>query len=66
MAAEMQICAPSGTTGEQQAGDASLAQRTPENTPLPGGGSWRWDPAADGGLGYWTENAGGETADTKE
>lgn len=26
--------------------------RTPENTPLPGGGSWSWDDVA----GAWVEN----------
>jgi len=25
--------------------------RTPENTPIPGGGSWRWDDSA----GQWVE-----------
>lgn len=31
---------------------------TPENTPLPGGGSWRWDDAVPG----WVPNAPHTTA----
>jgi len=31
---------------------AALPARTPENTPVPGGGSWRWDYAA----GAWVAN----------
>jgi len=30
---------------------------TPENTPVPGGGSWRWDIALPG----WVENLPAET-----
>lgn len=38
--------------------------RTPENTPLPGGGSWRWDDVA----GAWVENKpeAEQSAETKE
>ncbi len=33
-------------------GSAAEPVATPENTPLPGGGSWRWDDVAKG----WAEN----------
>lgn len=36
--------------------DAPL--RTPENTPVPGGGSWRWDAS----LTDWVENLPGNAA----
>jgi hypothetical protein len=26
--------------------DGPTPERTPENTPLPGGGSWKWDDAS--------------------
>lgn len=32
-------------TRTQSAAPPASATATPENTPLPGGGSWRWDSA---------------------
>ena len=40
-------------TAKQQPKPAAQPARTPENTPVPGGGSWRWDYAA----GAWVANA---------
>lgn len=45
-----------GTFGENIMVDAvnvaTAPLRTPDNTPLPGGGSWHWDDALPG----WVEN----------
>ena len=38
---------------EQPVGQMLTAIPTPENTPVPGGGSWKWDDALPG----WVENA---------
>ena len=41
--------------------DASVNEPecTPENTPVPGGGSWRWDASASS----WVENVGSAAED---
>ena len=39
-------------TPEKTTPKPAAPARTPENTPVPGGGSWRWDYAA----GAWVAN----------
>lgn len=39
---------PSPTPQAGTANDPRSSAPTPDNTPLPGGGSWRWDPAQAG------------------
>jgi hypothetical protein len=34
--------------------------RTPENTPLPGGGAWKWDDAACNWIPDWQDTAPAE------
>ena len=40
---------------------ADTAVPTPENTPLPGGGSWHWDASLPG----WVENLPADAAETQ-
>ena len=37
----------------EQSASAAIPTASPENTPLPGGGSWHWDYA----IAAWVENA---------
>ena len=44
---------PAAADADTVNNDVATTVATPENTPIPGGGSWSWDTSLPG----WTENA---------